>query len=168
MAVFMLWRSSTAQAVPYAGVLGGIATLSADAGSGPAINGLRLSSYAPANGGALDVFFGAHLHNYFSVQGDFVWNKNDLQLNSTASDGSFYQEDRSSSQQAAIFSFLLYFRKIQSRVRPYLSVGTGFAHLASTSERLVAVGGTPSLPPKEFSSNGPVLRTHVGIDLSLK
>ena len=158
---------SVAQVVPYAGAMGGIATLSADAGSERVGQGLSLSSYAPKNGGALDVFIGAHLHNYFSVQGDFIWNTNSLRLNLSSSDGSFYQDDRNSSQKAAIVSLLVYFRPRNSRIRPYLSVGTGAAHLSSRRERLVAFGGTPLLPPSEFSSTGPVLRTHVGIDLKL-
>lgn len=155
------------EVVPYVGGLGGVATLSADAGSQRVQQGLNLSSYAPANGPAVDLFAGAHLHNYFSVQGDFIWNKNNLQMNSSSSSGAFYQESRSSSQEAAIFSFLLYFRRRSSRIRPYLGVGTGVAHLSSTSQRLIASGGAPSLPPPTLSSTGAVLRTHVGIDLTL-
>lgn len=150
------------------GAMGGIATLSADAGSQPVAQGLNLSSYAPGNGGVLDLFAGLHLHNYFSLQGDFIWNKNSLRLNSSSSGtGAFYQENRSSSQQAGIVSFLLYFRARSSRFRPYLGIGSGVAHLSSVSERLITSGGTPSLPPSKFSSTGPVLRTHVGIDLRL-
>ena len=164
--LFVSVRLSLAEVVRYAGIMGGIATLSADAGSERVGQGLNLSSYAPANGGALDVFVGAHLHNYFSVQGDFIWNKNSLRLNSTSSGtGSFYEEDRSSTQEAAIFSFLIYFRPQASRIRPYLGTGIGVAHLASSSERLVASAGAPSLPAVRFSSTGPVLRSHVGIDL---
>lgn len=160
--------SWAAEVGTYAGVIGGIATLSADAGTQHVPQGLNLSSYAPANGAAVDVFVGAHLHNYFSVQGDFVWNRNSLRLNSSSSSsGSFYEQERSSSQQAAIFSFLIYFRPRSSRIRPYLGTGTGVAHLSSKSERLLASGGTPSLPPAEFSSTGPVLRSHVGIDLAI-
>lgn len=151
----------------YVGTLGGVATLSADAGSRSATPGLALSAYAPANGGALDIFAGADLSNYFSMQGDFIWNANDLRLSSTSSNGNFYQEDRSSSQRAAIVSLLVYFRRRRSRIRPYLAVGTGLAHLTSASERLIASGGTPSLPPSTFSSTGVVLRTHVGIDVKL-
>ncbi len=109
-----------------------------------------------------------HFHNYFSVQGDFVWNRNSLRLDSSSSStGSFYQEDRSSSQRAAIVSLLIYFRPRASRIRPYLGTGAGVAHLSSTSEGLVASAGAPSLPPTKFSSIGPVLRSHVGIDLTL-
>ena len=128
----------------------------------------NLSSYAPANGGALDIFVGSQLHDYFSVQGDFIWNRNSLRLNSASSStGTFYQEDRGSSQKAVIFSFLLYFRRRSSRIRPYLGIGTGIAHLFSAHERLSASAGAATLPPEEFSSTGPVLRTHVGIDLKL-
>lgn len=159
---------SRAQVGTYAGVVGGIATLSADAGTERVGPGLDLSSYAPANGGAVDIFVGAHLHNYFSIQGDFIWNRNSLRLNSSSSStGSFYQEDRNSSQEAASFSVLIYFRPRKSRIRPYLGTGIGVAHLSSTRERLVASGGTPTLPPTEFSSTFPVLRAHVGIDLRL-
>src|SRR5215469_13945368 len=70
--VFMMLVSlncarSRAQVRPYFGVIGGIATLSADAGSQSTATGLNLSSYAPSNGGALDVFGGASLHNYLSL-----------------------------------------------------------------------------------------------------
>lgn len=156
------------QAVAYVGALGGFAILSADAGTQQLEPGLTQSSYAPKNGGALDVFAGAHLHDYFSLQGDFIWNRNSLRMNSSSSVSSaFYQEDRNGSQEAGVVSFLLYFRQRASWIRPYLGVGTGIAHLSSASEGIVAVGGAPQLPPQNFSWTGPVLRTHVGIDLKL-
>jgi hypothetical protein len=153
--------------VPYAGAMGGIATLSADAGSQRVAQGLNLSSYAPANGGALDLFAGADLHDYFSLQGDFIWNRNQLLLNSSSATGAFYQQDRGCSQKAAIFGVLIYFRRGRSRIRPYLGGGAGVAHLSSAAERLAGSGGGPALPPAEFSWTGPVWRTHVGIDLRL-
>jgi hypothetical protein len=168
--VYFLFTSLSgwAQVRPYAGVIGGIATLSADGGSQPIAGGLSLSSYAPANGGALNIFVGADLHNYFSVQGNFIGNRNSLHLNSASSvSGTFYQEDRSSSQRAAVLDFLIYFRKRSSRIRPYLGTGGGVVYLSSTLERLVAVGGSPSLPPTRFSSTGPVFRSHVGIDIRI-
>lgn len=151
--------------VPFAGAIGGIATLSADAGSQRAAQGLNLSSYAPSNGGALNLFAGADVHDYFSLQGDFIWNSNQLRLNSSAASGAFYQQDRGSSQQAAIFGVLIYFRQRSARIRPYLGGGAGVAHLSSAAQRLVGSGGAPVLPPAEFSWTGPVWRTHVGIDL---
>jgi len=153
----------SAQTEPYAGVIGGVATLSADAGSQTTALGLSLSSYAPANGGALNVFVGAHLHNYFSVQVNYIWNRNNLILSSSSSTGTFYRETRSSSQNAGIADFLIYFRRRGSRIRPYLGSGAGITHLTSTRTRLIASGGAPVT----FSSTGPVFRSHVGIDLRL-
>lgn len=158
----------SAQVVPYVGIVGGVATLSADGGSQPAAGGLSLSSYAPNNGGALDLFTGADLHNYFSVQANFIWNRNHLHLNTAASGGAFYQEDRTSSQEAGVFDFLIYFRRQSSRIRPYLGTGVGILRFTSTLNRLTASGGGPTLPPADFSYTGPVFRSHVGIDIRIK
>jgi len=160
--------STFAAVIPYAGAIGGVATLSADAGSASSPTGLNLSAYSPANGGALNIFVGAHVHSYFSFQLNYIWNANDLVLSSTsAASGSFYEQARTSSQQATIFDFLIYFRNRESRIRPYLGTGVGVARLSSSVERLVRSGGTPPLPPDRFSSSRPVFRSHVGIDLRI-
>jgi len=153
---------------PYVGAIGGIATLSADAGSETIAQGLKLSSYSPSNGGALNVFAGAHLHNYFSLQLNYIWNANDLVLNSSSSvSGAFYQQARSSSQHTVVVDFLLYFRQRSSRIRPYLGTGAGLIHLSSKEERLISSGGTPTLPPPTFSSTRPVFRSHVGMHIRI-
>ncbi len=157
--------SASAQTHAYAGAIGGVSTLSADAGSKITAQGLSLSSYAPANGGALNLFAGTHLHDYFSLQANYIWNRNDLVLNSSSGTGTFYQETRSSSQNAGTIDFLIYFRRRSSRIRPYLGTGGGVVHLSSIRDRLIASGGNPMLPPDNFSSTGPVFRVHVGIDL---
>jgi outer membrane protein W len=158
-----------AQIQPYVGVLGGIATLSADAGSETTAQGLSLSSYAPANGAAINAFAGLHLNNYFSLQANFIWNENNLRLNSaSAGSATSYQEDRRSSQEAGVVDFLFYFRRRTSWVRPYLGTGVGAIHLSSTETRLISLEGSPELPPATFSSTGPVFRSHVGIDLRLR
>jgi hypothetical protein len=157
-----------AQTTPYAGVIGGVATISADGGARTTGSALSLSSYAPSNGGALNAFAGLPIHRYFTLQIDYIWNQNSLQLNSATSESSvFYQETRSSTQQAVIFDGLLYFHDRRSRIRPYLGTGVGAAHLSSTETRLVTAGGNPVLPPSHFASTDPVLRAHVGIDLRL-
>ena len=164
----ILFSPAAAQPTTYVGAIGGIATLSADAGSRGTAQALSLSSYAPANGGALNVFAGVHLHNYFGVQVNYIWNENDLVLNSSSSGtGTFYQASRTSSQNSGIFDFLIYFRRRGSRIRPYLGTGVGVIHLNSTREKLIASSGAPALPPSTFSSTGPVFRSHVGIDLRL-
>jgi len=153
---------------PYAGAIGGIATLSADAGVKTNPQGLSLSSYSPSNGGALNVFAGAHLTNHFSLQLNYIWNRNHLVLNSGSSGSTaFYQQARSSSQYAGVLDFLVYFRRPSSWVRPYLGTGVGIIHLISEEQRLLGSGGTPNLPPSSFSSTRPVFRSHVGIDLRI-
>jgi len=168
-AVFLMTSlSAWAQVTPYVGLIGGVATLSGDGGSQRTATGLSLSSYSPANGGALNAFAGLDLHNYFSVQGNFIWNRNSLHLNSASSGGSFYQEDRSSSQEAGVLDFLVYFRGRNSKIRPYLGTGAGIIHFASNLERVVASGAAPVLPLGQFSNTGPVFRSHVGIDLRIR
>lgn len=153
---------------PYFGGMGGIAVLSADAGSRATSGGLNLSSYAPASGGAADLFAGLNTRNYFTLQMDYIRNSNDLRLNSNSSNSAtFYVQDRKSSQQAGIFSAMIYFRRTDSRIRPYLGTGVGVVHLSSRAGRLVASGGAPVLPPAQFSSTSPAFRAHVGIDLRL-
>jgi hypothetical protein len=170
-ALFLLVQAgslASAQVTPYAGVIGGISTLSGDAAARGTSSGLSLSAYAPQNGGALNVFAGLHLHNYFSVQANYIWNQNDLVLNSASSGSTtFYQQARSSSQQAAVLDFLIYFRRRASRIRPYLGTGGGIMHLTSTATRLLQSSGTPALPPASFSATRPVFRSHVGIDLRI-
>ena len=118
----------------------------------------------------MSVLFGKHLSNYFSAQASYIWNENDLSLSSGisvngTSDG--YQETRTSSQQTLIGIVLVYFRARNSRLRPYLSVGTGFLHFTSTQQRVQQVMGTPTLPPRQFSSNHVVLNVPVGMDVNL-
>jgi hypothetical protein len=159
----------SAEVVPYAGVIGGIATLSADAASELSSQGLSASSYSPKNGAALNGFVGLHLNNYFSLQANYIWNRNDLILSSTSSlTDTFYQQARTSSQHAAVLDFLIYFRGQDSHIRPYLGTGGGIIHLSSKEGLLLASGGSPSLPPSTFSSTQAVFRSHVGIDLRLR
>jgi len=170
-AIFLVVLSGSfvsAQVKSYVGVIGGISTLSADAGARASSSGLSLSGYSPQNGGALNVFAGLHLHNYFSVQANYIRNQNDLVLSSTSSSSSaFYQQARTSSQQAAILDFLIYFRHRASRIRPYLGTGGGVMHLSSTATSVLRSNGIPALPPASFSGTRPVFRSHVGIDIRL-
>ncbi len=157
-----------AQVTPFAGALGGVATLSADARSLPTSHGLNVSLYKPANGPTLNFIAGVHLNQYLSVQASYGWNRNDLTLSSSSSgSNSFYVEQRSSSQRAALFDLLVYFRKRDERLRPYLSVGTGVVHFASTRQNQIALNGTPTLPQTRFSSTQPALRVAVGIDVAV-
>ncbi len=63
---------------------------------------------------------------------------------------------------------LVYFRQRQSRLRPYLSVGTGVVHFSSFQQRVDLVAGSPSLPSQRFSSNLIALHVPVGMDVKLR
>ena len=171
-AIFVVsWQSSpSAHAQLYAGVLGGVASLSGDARSLVTSGSLQFSSYNPANGGALSFLMGKHFSDYFSAQGSYIWNQNDLNVasgNSGSGTQEGYQETRTSSQRILIGNALVYFRTRDSRLRPYLSVGTGFMHLASTQGSIQQILGAPVLPPRHFSSNEIVLNVPVGMDVNL-
>jgi hypothetical protein len=157
-----------AQITPYAGVVGGVATLSADSRSLPTSQGLNISLYKPENGPALNFFAGAHLNPYLSIQASYIWNRNDLTLSSSSpASNSFFEERRTSSQNALILDVMAYFRPLKSRLRPYLSIGAGPVRFSSAQQRQVAIGGTPLLPQEHFSSVRPALRVAVGMDVKL-
>ncbi len=159
---------ASAQITPFAGVVGGVATLSADARSLTSPQGLNISLYKPENGPALNFFAGAHLNPYLSIQASYIWNRNDLTLSSSSpASNSFFEERRTSSQNALIVDVMAYFRPLESRLRPYLSVGAGPARFASSRQAEIVMGGTPPLPPEHFSSVRPALRVAVGIDVRL-
>jgi len=170
LALACLWSQifAFAQTKPFVGALGGVATLSADARSLPTSQGLSASSYKPENGPVLNLVAGVHLKQYLSVQANYVWNRNTLTLSSTtSSSSSFYEERRRSTQQAALGELLVYFRGLDDRLRPYLSVGAGVVHFSSTRQNEILLGGTPVLPPVHFGSTRPALRVAVGMDVTL-
>jgi len=153
-----LWLTGRlmAQTTPFAGVLAGISTLSADGRSITTGNQSEVSLYKPENCPALNVFGGLHLTDYFSIQGNYVWDKNRLTLNSTQaseSGNAFYEQSRASAQHAFIGDLLLYFRSRQTWFRPYLSVGSGLVHFTSRESALLALRGTVTFPPQKFQSS---------------
>ena len=154
----------------YAGALTGISTLSSDARSALSPNSGSFSLYDPKNGPALSFVIGGHLSDYFTVQADYVLNHNSLTLSSsnfTAGSQIGYEEKRSSSQHSVFAEALVYVRHRKSRLRPYLSVGTGVVHLSSSEQRVSQTLGMPILPPQNFSSNVTALRVPVGMDVNL-
>jgi len=168
--LFGCYSAVTAQAQVYAGVLGGVSTLSGDSRALLGPGSTAFSSYDPRNGGAVEVLAGRHFSDYFTIQADYIWNRNALTLTSAAFNNGTqqgYQETRRSSQQSVMADVLVYFRKRDSRLRPYLSVGTGLIHFASSQQRLEQVLGTPDLPPQRFSSNMIALHVPVGMDVNL-
>ncbi len=152
---------------PYVGVLGGVSTLSADAQSTITTSGADVSLYTPDNGAALDILFGVHIRDYVSLQANYVWNANDVALTSVRGlDASFYEQRRTSRQHAVIGDILVYFRNLDSAIRPYLSVGGGAVRIETTAVGDARVRGAvpPALMIQTVSA---VLRTAVGIDVAL-
>ena len=77
-----------------------------------------------------------------------------------------YEQRRHSRQQSVVFDGLVYFRRLDSAIRPYL--GTGLSVLRYSSE--VAAGSLARglIPPAgEMASTHIGLRSHVGIDVKL-
>ncbi|HTT64865.1 MAG TPA: outer membrane beta-barrel protein [Bryobacteraceae bacterium] len=163
----MAGRLSAADPGFFAGVLGGISTLSADgrtvlSGPEPAA-----SSYKPENGPALNLFAGWHTNGYLSVQGNYVRNTNDVAIMDVLGDASFEQA-RHSSQDAVVGDGLLYFRNRSSWARPYLSAGLGAVRIESRATAVTSNSGSLPLPPQEFSATRLAFRVAVGIDLMMK
>lgn len=152
----------------FAGVLVGVSALSADARAVTDAPDARVSLYAPENGLAFDAFAGVHLTEYFSLQLNYVWNENDLTLVSasvTARGRAVYEQHRTSAQHAVVLDGLVYFRRRDSRFRPYL--GTGLAVVRFTSSEGSAVSRGLAPPGPDIGSTRLALRSHVGIDVRL-
>jgi Outer membrane protein beta-barrel domain len=157
-----------ASAQYFAGVVGGLATLSADHRAIVTPSSSESAEYGTANGPAFMIYFGRHFTDYLSGQVTYGWNRNTLSLSSVgfnAAGNSSYDETRNCRQQSVIADFMLYFRDRRSFARPYLSVGTGWTRLTSSLTSVATETGSPPRPPQEFSSNAVPLRVAVGIDL---
>jgi outer membrane protein W len=153
----------------FAGALVGISTLSADGRSVVAPTGAALSLYKPENGLALNLFAGVHVARFFSLQANYMWNRNDLTLVSsfaTADGGGFYEQRRRSTQHAVVADALVYFRGLDSAIRPYL--GTGLSVVRFDSRTVdTSVESNLAAPAVEAASRRIALRSAVGIDVAL-
>ena len=151
--------------------MGGVSTLSADSRTFVDSIPATASSYKPENGPTIEGFVGLHWNNYFAIEGEYLWNRNLLTLDSLAASTSggptnLYESKFQSRQHTALGSALLYFRPRSSWVRPYLSVGTGLVHFRAEPESAGIVHGLG--PPGPFSATRPALHVAVGIDLKLR
>jgi hypothetical protein len=154
----------------YLGALGGLATLSGDGRDVVTASSAATSVLDPKNGPAATIFFGTHLFNYVSIQGNYIWNDNDVTLVSALSSpagASFYRQPELSTQDAFIGDVLVYFRKRGGRIRPYLSQGGGLVHISSRFTGTTLARGTLMLPPAHSASTAAASRTSVGLDVCL-
>jgi outer membrane protein W len=97
-----------------------------------------------------------------------MWNRNDLTLVSSYTSpqaGGFYEQTRDSSQHALVFDGLIYFRPLDSSIRPYLGTGLSVVHFSSEEGASRAQGLSP--PTGAITSTHMGLRSHVGIDFRL-
>jgi outer membrane protein W len=153
----------------YAGALFGISTLSADARAVAAETSASASMYKPENGIAFNAFVGTHLGRFFTLQGNYIFNRNGLTLfasTTSRTGGGFYEQPRDSSQHAIVADALVYFRRRGSGVRPYL--GTGLAVVRFTSAAPTQALANGLAPPSgAIESTRVALRSHVGIDVAV-
>jgi hypothetical protein len=171
LAISLISVPSAAEDEPriFAGALFGVSALSADARFFTTSSDAAVSLYDPKNGPALNAFAGAHVAQYFSVQANWMWNRNDLTLiaaSTSAPAGGFYEQRRHSRQHAVVFDGLIYFRRLDSAIRPYLGTGLSVLHFSSEE------AGPPSSrvlspPAGKIASTHVGLRSHVGIDVKL-
>jgi len=167
---FLLRAQELTKEMVYFGAMGGIATLSGDASAVITSSSASTSSYDPSNGGAAGAFIGAHIFDYLSFQADYVWNRNDAVLvSSIHSPGvsSFYRLPETVTQNVFLGSALIYFRKRESRIRPYLSEGAGGVLIHSRLSGGGIIAGTPALPPASSDHASIAVRTSVGLDVRL-
>jgi hypothetical protein len=167
--VVCLWPTLLlAQRPLYIGALGGLATLSGDGSANITASSAATSLYAPQNGGAASLFLGWHIFKYVSIQGNYIWNRNDLTLTSTLSNPaavSFYKQPMSSTENALIGDVLIYFRARGDRIRPYLSQGGGVVLFSTRESGSALASGNLLAPPGNSSSAFPGSRTAVGLDV---
>jgi outer membrane protein W len=84
----------------------------------------------------------------------------------TPEGGGFYEQRRHSHQHAVVVDGLIYFRRLDSAVRPYLGTGISLLHFSSGDVVSSSANGLEP-PDGEIASTRIGLRSHVGIDLRL-
>ena len=151
----------------YVGGLFGVSTLSGDARAITTASTADASMYKPENGVALNLFAGAHVARFVSLQANYVFNRNDVTLfASSTSPSAFYEQPRESAQHAFVADLLLYFRNRESGIRPYLGTGLAVVHFRSPAVTGGLIHGIAP-PTGDIESTKVALRSHVGIDLKL-
>jgi hypothetical protein len=150
----------------FAGALFGVSALSPDAQAVTTPSQTAVSLYDPRNGPALNLFAGIHVAQYFSIQANWIWNRNDLTLTSSLTapgTAAFYEQHRASRHHAVVLDGLIYFRRLDSALRPYLGTGLSIADFSST-ETAMATALDLNPPAGTITSTRIGLRSHVGID----
>ena len=158
------------QPANFLGVMGGIATLSADGRSVVTGTATAISQYKPENGPTMLVLAGRQFKDYLSVQASYGWNRNDVLLTSADFSGTarIYEQGRENSMHTLLGEAMLYFLGRDSLARPYLSAGVGFIRHRSVAGTRLFIQGGATPPPEVFAENSLAFRVAVGIDLRIK
>ncbi|MEP7364476.1 MAG: outer membrane beta-barrel protein [Acidobacteriota bacterium] len=164
--VCLLLAASAEAGEFFAGAMGGVATISADArtvGTPPA----QFSAYKPQNGPSALAFGGRHFNNYFSAQLSYAWNRNNLVFSGAdVLSGASYEQPGQATLHTVVAEAMVYFRPAKSRVRPYLSAGPGVTVLRAAVGPLL-VRGTLPVPDGPVHSTRPSVRVAVGMDVRM-
>lgn len=149
----------------FATALSGLAILSGDATSelGPQP---AASLYSPRSGLNFNFGAGRHYNDWFSLQANYIWNRNNVTLSGVRGNA-FYSAANRSRQQQFILDGLIYVRPRHSRIRPYLSAGFGPVRVSRTQIALTASTPAPPLPEPSAAAWYPGLRVAVGADWML-
>jgi hypothetical protein len=151
----------------FAGGLGGFAILSGDARS-DFQTGAVASLYSARSGLAANGFVGRHWNDWVSLQGNYIFNRNEVTL--AGVDGArTYEAINRTQQHKLVLDGMLYFRSRRDRIRPYLSVGVGAVRTSRAQDSIALSTPAPvSIPSNREMRWMPGLRVAVGIDLLLR
>jgi hypothetical protein len=176
--VVMLWAftlgvaevAAQERARLFAGVLTGIATLSADGTSVLSTGQARVSLYKPENGPSLNLLGGVNVREYVALQANYIWNRNDVTLASVDANQAvpsleIYEQRYRSAQHALVGDVLVYFREQSSRLRPYLSGGIGVLHFRASPDAAPRILERAD-PVTIGAATQVVIRVAVGIDIA--
>ncbi len=148
----------------FAGVMGGVSTLSADAvnqGTPPQAT----SSYKPENGATVVGYLGRHFTDYFSMQVSYSWNRNALTLaGGNFAAGTSYSAPFTSTLNTYGVEGMAYFRDRDSTLRPYLSAGPTISNLRADPSGPAQTLRTGAQIPQRVRGIKVGLRVAVGID----
>lgn len=154
----------------FVGAMGGVSTLSGDGRSIVSGGSTAVSLYKPENGPAAMLYGGRHVSDWISAQVSYATNGNDLLLTSVAVDGSVertYEQSRRVRMHTVVGEFMVYFRRRESRIRPYLSAGPGYTRVSTKAGDVRVLKGSAALPAAESASGSLAVRVAVGMDVRL-
>ncbi len=131
---FFLFGSITLWAETFAGGGIGVSVLSEAAKAAVDSNGTASSSlYHAGKGPIAHAFAGWRFHDYMAVQGQYVWTRNSIHIQSVRG-AAFFQQQLNVAQNEFGADFLLFFRDRKSWIQPFLTVGIGVTRFSGAGD----------------------------------